>query len=75
MGDTVRASVENKRNRLINDLIALNVYKKDDRQLFELSLCELEIEYRRLQSKKETHPHSDFGSIRLTNKFSKNNRR
>ena len=74
MGESVRANVETRRNKLIDELIALEVYKKDDRQLFELSLCELEIEYRRIQTRKEAHPHSDFGSIRLTNKYSNKKR-
>jgi hypothetical protein len=58
----LRKAVEDRRKKLIEKLIAFKVYKKDDKQLLELSLTELENEYRRFQS--HSHPHSDFGSIK-----------
>lgn len=70
MGNILRKAVENKRKKIIEKLIAFNVYKKDDKHLFELSLTELENEYRNFQSL--THPHSDIGSIQLTSKKSNN---
>ncbi|MDP4086682.1 MAG: Fur-regulated basic protein FbpA [Bacillota bacterium] len=53
--------VEKKRQKLINKLIFLNVYKKEEQQLYELPLSKLEYEYRRF--KLENHPHGEFGSI------------
>lgn len=52
---------EKKRQKLINKLIFLNVYNKEDQQLYELSLSKLEFEYRRY--KLQNHPHGEFGSI------------
>jgi len=69
VGNILREAVESKRKKLIEKLIAFNVYKKEDKHLFEFSLTELEDEYRRFQSL--SHPHSDFGSIQLINKKSK----
>ncbi|MBV7504901.1 Fur-regulated basic protein FbpA [Bacillus sp. sid0103] len=69
MGNILRKAVENKRKKLIEKLIAFNVYKKEDKHLFELSLTELENEYRRFQSL--NHFHSDLGSIQLISKKSK----
>jgi hypothetical protein len=69
VGNILRKAVEDKRKRLIDQLIALNVYKKEDKYLFELTLTELENEYRRFQS--QGHPHGDFGSIQWTHKKSK----
>ncbi|MGG3470336.1 Fur-regulated basic protein FbpA [Neobacillus pocheonensis] len=71
MGDILRKAVENKRKKLIDKLIAFNVYKKDDQHLFELSLTQLEDEYKRFQA--ISHPHSELRSIQLNNK--KRNRR
>lgn len=68
MGNVLRKAVENRRKKLIDKLIAFKIYKKDDKHLFELSLSELENEYRTLQS--YCHPHSDFGSIQWTRKKS-----
>jgi hypothetical protein len=64
MGEILRNAVENKRKKLIKKLIAYNVYKKEEKHLFELSLTDLENEYRRFKSL--SHPHSDIGSIKLT---------
>lgn len=69
VGNILREAVESKRKKLIEKLIAFNVYKKEDKHLFDFSLTELEDEYRRFQSL--SHPHSDFGSIQLINKKSK----
>ncbi|MFH7819132.1 Fur-regulated basic protein FbpA [Neobacillus thermocopriae] len=49
MGNILRKAVEQKRQKLIDLLIAHNVYKKVDKHLFELSLTELEHEYRRFK--------------------------
>ncbi|MGX1264436.1 hypothetical protein RKD55_002240 [Rossellomorea marisflavi] len=54
-----------RRNELINKLIVHNVYKIGERQLFELSLEELEEEFRSI--KKECHPHTESGSIHWVN--------
>ena len=64
MGNILRKAVEIRRNELINKLITFNLYKKEGRHLFELSLAELEIEYKKALA--HTHPHSDMGSIRWT---------
>ncbi|MFZ7944872.1 Fur-regulated basic protein FbpA [Neobacillus sp. 19] len=53
--------VEKKRQKLINKLIFLNVYKKEDKMLYELPLSRLEHEYKRY--KLQNHPHGEFGSI------------
>ncbi|MGJ7923297.1 Fur-regulated basic protein FbpA [Neobacillus sp. LXY-4] len=63
MSDILRNAVEKRRKKLIEKLIAFNVYKKEDKHLFELSLTELESEYRRFQS--QSHPHGDFGSLKM----------
>lgn len=62
VGNILRKAVEDRRKKLIEKLIAFKVYKKDDKQLLELSLTELENEYRRFQS--HSHPHDDFSSIK-----------
>lgn len=69
MGNILRKAVEDRRKKLIDRLIAFNIYKKDNRHLFELSLTELEHEYRTLQS--VCHPHNDYGSIHWTSKKSR----
>lgn len=63
MGEILRNAVENKRKKLIKKLIAYNVYKKEDKHLFELSLTDLENEYRKFKAL--SHPHSEMGSIQL----------
>lgn len=68
MNNILRKAVEDRRNKLINKLLAYKVYKKDDKHLFELSLRELEDEYNSYQS--YCHPHNDFGSIHWTCKKS-----
>lgn len=57
----LRNNDEKKRQKLINKLIFLNVYNKDDQKLYELPLTKLEYEYRRF--KLQNHPHGEFGSI------------
>jgi hypothetical protein len=64
MGNIFSNTVEIRRNELINKLIAFNLYKKEGKHLFELSLTELEIEYQKALA--HTHPHSEIGSIRWT---------
>lgn len=66
MGKILRQAVENRRNELINKLIAFHLYKKDDKHLFELSLTELENEY--LKAQLHAHPHNETGSIHWINK-------
>ncbi|MGM0851240.1 MAG: Fur-regulated basic protein FbpA [Bacillota bacterium] len=65
MGKILQEAIHNRRNELINKLIVHNIFKKGDKQLFELTLQELEDEYKYLQ--KECHPHSDVGSIHWKN--------
>lgn len=62
MGDLLRKAVDDRRKILIEKLITFRVYKKDDKQLFELSLTELENEYKAFRS--YCHPHNDLYSIR-----------
>ncbi|WP_318503389.1 Fur-regulated basic protein FbpA [Bacillus sp. T3] len=69
MGEILRRAVKNRRKKLIDALIAFNVYKKEDQHLFELSLTDLENEYKRFQS--QCYPHMDFGSIKLMNNIAK----
>jgi len=57
----MRNNVEKRRQKLINKLIFLNVYNKDDQKLYEMPLSKLEYEYRRF--KLQNHPHGEFGSI------------
>ncbi len=69
VGNILRDAVENKRKKIIEKLITFNVYKKEDKHLFELSLTELENEYKAFKSMQ--HPHCNFGSLKLTSKKSK----
>jgi hypothetical protein len=57
----MRRNDEKKRQKLINKLIFLNVYNKEDQQLYEMPLSKLEYEYKRF--KLQNHPHGEFGSI------------
>lgn len=68
MGEVFRNAVEDRRKRLIDMLIAFNIYKKDDKHLFELTLSELENEYRQFLT--NSHPHGDYGSIQWISKKS-----
>ena len=60
----VRNTVKQRREKVINKLIAFKILKKEDKQLFELTLFELEYMYKRVKS--QNHPHSEFGSIQWT---------
>ncbi len=66
MGKLLRQAVENRRIELINKLIYFQVFKKEDQHLFELSLTDLENEYKKIQS--YVHPHDDMGSIQWVNR-------
>ncbi|MGG1676999.1 Fur-regulated basic protein FbpA [Neobacillus sp. NRS-1170] len=57
----MRNNDEKKRQKIINKLIFLNVYNKEDQKLYTLPLSKLEYEYRRF--KLQNHPHGEFGSI------------
>ncbi|MGG5253668.1 Fur-regulated basic protein FbpA [Neobacillus sp. SM06] len=59
----MRKHEEKKRQKLINKLIFLNVYNKEDHQLYKLPIAKLESEYRKF--KLQNHPHGEFGSIQL----------
>ena len=54
---------EKRRQKLINKLIFFNVYKKDDKQLYELSVLKLDSDYKKFKS--QYHPHGEFGSIQF----------
>ncbi|MBA9026409.1 Fur-regulated basic protein FbpA [Peribacillus huizhouensis] len=69
MGDILRRAVEEKRQRLIDQLVAFKVIKEDDKHLFELSLTELENEFRKFQL--DSHPHGEYSSIKWIHKNSK----
>lgn len=66
MGDALRKPVEERRQEIIDKLIVLDVYKKDDKHLFELTLTELEKAYEELE--KNSHPHGNFRSIKWREK-------
>ncbi|WP_453995726.1 Fur-regulated basic protein FbpA [Bacillus nitroreducens] len=61
----LKETVEKRKNEMIRKLIESNHYKKNGKHLFELSLCELEHEYFKIQTK--GHPHTGEGSIRWKN--------
>jgi len=65
MGEILRKAVEDRRKNLINKLITFNVYQKDDNRLWNLTLSELEYEFKSLQSK--SHPHCNIGAILYKN--------
>ncbi|MGG1674140.1 Fur-regulated basic protein FbpA [Neobacillus sp. NRS-1170] len=46
MGNLLRNAVYLKKQNLINKLIKFGIYKKNSKQLYELTLSELEKEYR-----------------------------
>ncbi len=53
----LRNAVEKKQQFLIDKLIKLGSYKKNDKHLFELTLSELEGEYKAVRNaKKNYHP-------------------
>lgn len=53
MKNLLRDAVEKKKQYLMNKLIILGAYKKDDKHLFELTLNELEEEYRYFKKNKK----------------------
>ncbi len=66
MGKILRQAVENRRKELITKLMACGLDKKQEKHLFELSLNDLEIEYRNFIE--DLHPHSEMESIHWVNK-------
>lgn len=46
MGNLLRYAVQSKKKDLINKLIKQGIYKKNEKHLYELSLSELENEYK-----------------------------
>ncbi|WP_175989213.1 Fur-regulated basic protein FbpA [Bacillus sp. Marseille-Q1617] len=65
MGKIIRHTLERRREELINKLITYNIFKKNGKQLFELTLQELEKEYQ--EAKSHCHPHSSASSIHWKN--------
>ncbi|MEH7458329.1 Fur-regulated basic protein FbpA [Bacillus sp. JJ1127] len=55
MGSQLRFAVENRKRYLIDQLIGAGVFKVLDRQLYELSLEELEKEFRDIEKYAEIH--------------------
>ncbi|MCD8509460.1 MAG: Fur-regulated basic protein FbpA [Bacillus sp. (in: Bacteria)] len=47
MSKYIQEAIRSKKDYLINELIQMGIYKKGERQLYELTLTELEMEYRR----------------------------
>ncbi|SFE42127.1 Fur-regulated basic protein A [Bacillus sp. OV194] len=45
MPNRLRLAIEQRKNFLITCLIEWGIYKKEDKQLYELTLSELEAEY------------------------------
>ncbi|GKU84716.1 Fur-regulated basic protein FbpA [Niallia sp. NCCP-28] len=66
MGNLLRIDEQARKEKLINRLIALKVYKKEDKHLYEMSVKELEFQFRMAIAK--NHPHSDMGSLRWKKK-------
>jgi hypothetical protein len=58
----MRNNDEKKRQKLINKLVFLNVYNREDQRLYDWPISKLEYEYRRF--KLQNHPHGEFGSIK-----------
>ncbi|MFE7063378.1 Fur-regulated basic protein FbpA [Sutcliffiella sp. NPDC057660] len=61
MGEILKNAVENRRSELISKLLYFRVFKKEDQHLYELSLSDLEQEYKKYDH--YMHPHDDMGSI------------
>ncbi|MDM5154283.1 Fur-regulated basic protein FbpA [Bacillus sp. DX1.1] len=55
MSNQLRFAVENRKRHLIDQLIGAGVFKILDRQLYELSLDELEQEYKDIEKYAEVH--------------------
>lgn len=60
MSSALRKMVEDRREQLIEQLIAHRVYKKDGRHLFELSMSELEHEYKQVQASSSSMHNRDL---------------
>jgi hypothetical protein len=65
MDNILRDAVEKRRQKLIRKLMNFDVYKVNQKHLFELTLTELEKEYKILQ--RTTHPHNGVNSIQWVN--------
>ncbi|MCU9612351.1 Fur-regulated basic protein FbpA [Caldibacillus lycopersici] len=61
MSNTNRKNSEDKRTKIIDKLIAFQVYKSEDKHLYELTLPELETEYSKYFS--NCHPHGEYSSL------------
>lgn len=61
MDHALREEDEKRRQKLIKKLITFDLYKINNKHLFELTLYELEKEYKRVKS--TAHPHSGLNSI------------
>jgi len=50
MNNILRSAVQQRRQYLMDKLLQLGVYKKEDKHLYELTLTDLEDEYRYMES-------------------------
>ncbi|TDL80412.1 Fur-regulated basic protein FbpA [Peribacillus frigoritolerans] len=48
MGNMIRQAIEKRKKHLISKLLSNGIYKKNDLHLFELTLTELEEEFKRV---------------------------
>ncbi|MQR94479.1 Fur-regulated basic protein FbpA [Fictibacillus phosphorivorans] len=48
MGELIRQAIEERKKHLINTLLSKGIYKKNDQHLFQLTLSELEFEFRQI---------------------------
>lgn len=55
MSKILYEAVQNRKEFIINQLLSIDVYKKENVQLYELCLSELEREYRLYKKKRETN--------------------
>lgn len=60
----VQPTEKDRREIIVNKLIAHNVYQRNNELLDQLPLTELEKQYKRFKS--ECHPHDGLGSLRIT---------
>jgi hypothetical protein len=56
MNNTLRYAVQIKKEKLINKMIQSGIYKKDNKHLYELTLTDLEEEYKNIE--RDTGPMS-----------------
>ncbi|MDR4949926.1 Fur-regulated basic protein FbpA [Neobacillus cucumis] len=59
MGNLLRYAVQLKKKKLINKLIKCGIYKKNNKHLYELTLSELEKEYKHYMDTKGLVPYSE----------------